>query len=422
MAGLDSVGITVLKAALEREGISVLPEPATTEQVPPRRPSDTFPPPRDAEDHITVAPSADAQLRKDGGPPEEPEEAPCSDHTAAIAAAREVISIDRLMGNPEKRLLTAEQEVGLSILMRPGRDLSDNLPEDFASDLDPYDERHQAWTTMIVHNQLLARKIAGKHQDQGLEFDDLYQHGLMGLMRAVQKFDGGKGYKFSTYATWWIKQKITRAIADEGVTIRIPVYMHDTIRKVHRAEERLRATKGYANRLDLVVETGLSLGQIDDCHRLSRGTTSLDATVGDGVTLADLIEGPDHATPGPEAALAAKFGRERVEGVLSLLTDKTADILRRRIGAVSEIESETDIWTLETIGDIYGVSRERIRQIEMKGIKTVRKLLGLQEKMPEGDNGVEARRLTDSAFDEAVHRAHAATEALSRTSRRKSGG
>lgn len=412
--GMDGGGITTLIVALEREGVSIRPEPATADQVSPRRTIGVVSPPRDAEDTITLG---DTQLRPQDGPPEEPWEATCSNYIAAIGAAREVIRIDRLKERPEQRLLTAEQEVGLSILMRPGHDLSCDLSEDFASDLDPRDEPHQAWTAMIVHNLLLTRKIAGKYQGQGLEFDDLIQHGLLGLMRAVQKFDARKGYKFSTYATWWIKQKITRAIADEGVTIRIPVHMHETIQKVRRAEERLRATKGYANRIDLVAKTGLSLKQIDECHRLSRGTTSLDATVGDGVTLADLIEGPDNTTPGPEAALAAKFGRERIEGILSLLPDKTADIMRRRIGAISEIESDTDIWTLEAIGDIYGVSRERIRQLEAKGIKTIRHLVGLNETMPEGDDGNEVRRLTDESFDDAVCRVHAAGGVPSRISK-----
>ncbi|MET8986967.1 sigma-70 family RNA polymerase sigma factor [Nonomuraea wenchangensis] len=408
MAGLDDAGLKALTSALRHEGISIQLEPNTSTKALPSAedlPSSPF----DGTKPMAATLYCDLQFQEeDDRPPEEPSEAPHSDHTAAVSAAREVVAMDRFRANPEKHLLTAEQEVGLAILLRQGHGLSDDLPEDFASRLDPADEQHRAWTAMIAHNLLLVRKIAGKYQDQGLEFEDLYQHGLLGLMRAVRKFDVTKGYKFSTYATWWIKQKITRAIADEGHIIRVPVHMHDTIRKVHRAEERLRAVRGYASRLDLVVETGLTLEQVDECRRLSRGTTSLDATVAEGATLADLIESPDNVTPGPEAALAAKFGRERVEAVLSLLSDKTADILRRRIGVINEIGRDADVWTLDNIGVIYGVSRERIRQIESKGLKTIRSLLGFNEPQPDEENEIEVRRLTDAEFDEAIRRAHTA--------------
>jgi RNA polymerase primary sigma factor len=300
------------------------------------------------------------------------------------------------MPDPQKRLLTAQEEVGLSLLMRPDRAVSDELPEEFARDLAHDDERYQAWTAMIAHNTRLVSSITRSYLDQGLEWDDIYQHGILGLMRAIRKFDASQGLKLSTYATWWIRQHIDRGLANESSVIRIPVHIRDDIRKVAKVEERLRVAKGYANHVDIALETGFSPRKIDECLRLRRGATSLDALVGDGTTLGDLLDHPDQTVPGPEAALDAKFGRERIDGILSLLPERTAEVLRLRAGVI-----DGEIATLEEIGRIYGVSRERIRQIETAGITAIRGMLGLEVEDESGRPGPK-RRAREGDLDEVI--------------------
>ncbi|WP_433496730.1 sigma-70 family RNA polymerase sigma factor [Sphaerimonospora sp. CA-214678] len=213
---------------------------------------------------------------------------------------------------------------------------------------------------------------------QGLEEEDLLQHGILGLIHAARKFDPLKGNKFSTYATWWIRQSITRAIADEGAAIRIPVHMHERIRKVAAAESALRQAGKPATAVDVALATGLDVRAVDEVRVLSKVTDSLDRIVGDGANLGDFLSLPD-PTPGPEERLQEMLSEQAVEEWLAPLPDKEADILRRHLGLNGD-----EPQTLEQIGRHYGVTRERIRQLEVRALAQIRERLPeeLRKRLP----------------------------------------
>jgi RNA polymerase primary sigma factor len=319
-------------------------------------------------DGRAVGPAARASSAVPAEPPTDgtraacPSPAPVGDALPdAVRAARAVLEDDRRRRNVGKALLTAEEEVGLAVLLRGGTDrLGRDVPEEEIKALPRDSERRRAYECLVLHNQRLVWKIAHGHQGHGLDLEDLVQHGTLGLMRAVRKFDVTKGYKLSTYATWWIRQAITRAIADEGTMIRLPVYLHERVGKVAAAERTLLSQGRATSVADVAYATGLTFAEVEEVRRISRPTDSLDRIIGDDTALGDLIIGPSRL-PGPFTVLLRKEFHERLRHVLGHLTERERHILVRRTGLDGD---EPD--TLENIGVRFGVTRERIRQIESK--------------------------------------------------------
>jgi RNA polymerase primary sigma factor len=271
-------------------------------------------------------------------------------------------------------LLTADEERDLALALREGEAAKARLARgELSGDLKQrlerkVDEGDRARARFIESNSRLVISIARRYLGRGLPLSDLMQEGNLGLIKAVERFDPYRGHRFSTYATWWIRQSILRAVADQGRTIRLPAHIVDELNKMNRVSKRLAQEFGREpTNEELAEELEMPADRVGDLYHLGGQPLSLETPVGEEEesTLAEFIE--DDVTPTPSSMTSDAIMWERVEDALDSLTPREARVLRLRYG----LEDGED-YTLEQVGDKLGLTRERIRQIQAQALRRLR--------------------------------------------------
>ena len=271
--------------------------------------------------------------------------------------SNELLTKDLTINDPVRMYLKEIGQIKL-LTMEEELELADRIAEG--------DE--QAKATLAEANLRLVVSIAKRYVGRGMLFLDLIQEGNIGLMKAVEKFDVTKGYKFSTYATWWIRQAITRAIADQARTIRVPVHMVETINKLARVERQLTLELNREpTEEELSKKMGTSVEKIRDIYKISQEPVSLEIPIGeeDDSHLGDFI--PDETNMSPEDFAVNELLKDEISEVLLTLTEREEKVIRLRFGL-----EDGRPRTLEEVGQLFGVTRERIRQIEAKALRKLR--------------------------------------------------
>ncbi|GHH33625.1 RNA polymerase primary sigma factor [Streptomyces candidus] len=353
--------VPVQSRAEHHPDTTVVPEPAgATEDTPAERDGERYGPEQAPE-------PADRTERPDQ--PERPARAADSAGPSSDLFRQYLREIGRIP------LLTAAEEVELARSVEAGLFAEEklasahDLDSQLALDLDTLVVRgRMAKRRLIEANLRLVVSVAKRYIGRGLTMLDLVQEGNLGLIRAVEKFDYARGFKFSTYATWWIRQAMSRALADQARTIRVPVHVVELINRVVRVQRRLLQERGHEPSADEVAaQLGLTPERVGEVLRLAQEPVSLHAPVGeeDDVALGDLIEDGDAASPVESAAFLLL--REHLLVVLSTLGERERKVVQLRYGLADGRPR-----TLEEIGRIFGVTRERIRQIESKTLNKLR--------------------------------------------------
>ena len=277
---------------------------------------------------------------------------------------------------PEVNLLTPEEELSLAKRMADGETAKEQL-EEIGEEIDEDTKKQidlliadgeKAKKSLAEANLRLVVSIAKRYVGRGMLFLDLIQEGNLGLIKAVDKFDYTKGYKFSTYATWWIRQAITRAIADQARTIRIPVHMVETINKLVRVSRQLVQELGREpTPEELAKELNMPVDKVREISKISQEPVSLETPIGEEEDshLGDFI--PDEDAPAPSEAASFVLLKEQLGAVLETLSEREAKVLRLRFGL-----DDGRARTLEEVGKEFDVTRERIRQIEAKALRKLR--------------------------------------------------
>jgi len=277
------------------------------------------------------------------------------------------------------QLLTASEEIYYGTLVQQGLfaaqvleqiDNGEREPEpgELARIQEDIDRGKDAEEVLTVRNLRLVVSTAKRYTNRGLDFADLVQEGNMGLMKAVVKFDPNRGFRFSTYATWWIKQAISRAIADQARTIRVPVHMVETINRLRKAEKKLAQVYNRKPTIEeLAKELDLTPEKVQDIQKIAIEPLSLESPVGDeeDTTYADFVSDGDALDP-LEYTIKSKY-KEELDKVLSTLNVREEEVIRLRYGLVDGKQH-----TLEEVGKVFNVTRERIRQIESKALRKLR--------------------------------------------------